>query len=437
MPDLDIAQLRSLLGLTEEQARVFATAFAHGSLTGPGVASLLGKPRSHAYALLRGLVEEGLLTEHPGRPRTYHPRPIWDALADRQGQLETLVAQLRQASSTVERDHSAPKLGEALEPSSVALFSGVPGIERETSRLLAEASASIVVTGYPMRAQKADLGILAGVRDALLRGVDVRLYMTSVEAENPIAKDLVEAVGMGRVVPYHEAELPNMGSVTTDHAVLFVFATSQPAPGTSDKVVGVRIRGSPLPEFMRRAIRQLLHPMLASPLQPSQTDGYSAYLQALSAAEVEVKMMVGSGWSQMRTPEQARELREVYKKAKARGVHSRLLLNNDAVELVFMHDSNFTEIMDEIRVGRWMPALASIIDERQVFLAVGDADTGTFVHASVDPTETKFYLQVFERLWNDAKPLPPRNGGGGGGGVWPGLTRLVNGSRTGVVTVQG
>lgn len=408
MPGLDIGQLRSLLGLTEEQAWVFATAFAHGSLTGPGVASLLGKPRSHAYTVLRGLVKEGLLTEHPGRPRTYHPRPIWDALAGRQAELEAMVAQLRQASSTVERDHSAPKLGEALEPSSVALFSGVPGIARETGRLLAEASAAIVVTGYPMRAQKADLGVLAGVRDALVRGVDVRLYMTTAEAESPIAKDLVEAVGMGRVVSYHEEELPNMGSVTTDHAVLFVFAASKPAPGTSDKVVGIRIRGSPLPEFMRKAIRQLLHPMLASPLQKSQTDGYVAYVQALAAAEIEVKTMVGSGWSQMRTPEQVLELREVYKNARMRGVRSRFLVDNDAVELVFMRNSNVDEIMDEIRVGRWIPALAAIIDERKVFLAVGDAETGTFFHGSVDPAETKFYLQVFERLWKNARPMPLR-----------------------------
>lgn len=295
-----------------------------------------------------------------------------------------------------------------MEPSSVALFAGASGIMREAGRLMAEAATSIAVTGYPMRSQATDFGILDGVRVAMTRGVDVRLYIPSSETSNPLAVELVKAVGAKRIVYYDEAELPKMGFLTTDHAVLFVFAASDPSRGASDKVVGVRIRGSPLPQFTRKAVKDLLHPMRATPLGPSNPDGHAAYVDALAGATKEIQVMAGSGWSLLRTEDQASQLKDLYQKMQARGVKSRFLLDNDAVELVFMHDSNFHMTLDEIRVGRWIPALAAIIDEREVFLAAGEPASGVFFHSSRDLPEVQWYLHIFELLWQKAKPLPRR-----------------------------
>lgn len=255
---MDANRLRILLDLTAEQSQVLAQAHQRGSLTGPGVAVLLGKARSHAYVVLRSLVTKGLLTEHPGRPLAYYPRPVRDAIADRQAELEAKIQALRSASAGMEGDYAPPMIAESFGPNSVAVFSGFTGVGREAGRLMAQANSSVVLVGYPMREHEALVGIMESIHSAMNRGVDVRLYARDSEEASPTVRALLQTIGIGRIVFYDEADLPNMGLLATDQAALFLFAVGTGHEG-SDQVIGIRITASELASFMHKAVKQVLH----------------------------------------------------------------------------------------------------------------------------------------------------------------------------------
>ena len=95
--------LKTYLGLSDYESRVYTTILLRGGLTAGKIAVYSGVPRVKVYSCLRRLMDAGLVYEEPGRParyRTFDGAPMFKFIADK---LEGEARLLKKLSDMVRR----------------------------------------------------------------------------------------------------------------------------------------------------------------------------------------------------------------------------------------------------------------------------------------------------------------------------------------------
>ncbi len=195
------------LGLNGYEARAMSHLLRHGERTGPDLSRETGIPFGRVYDTLNALIERGLVTAKPGRPRTFVAAPA-NAIP---GRLMALNKRRIQAS---ERDIEAHGL--ALEQALTALApNAAPGSTRYGVRLGVEAAREFLIEATHEaqdrveaylafeRLHDDDLQIFEAFRQAVARGVRTRLILRET--------DIDYLMGTPYVGPVLEAMLPHLG----------------------------------------------------------------------------------------------------------------------------------------------------------------------------------------------------------------------------------
>jgi len=398
-----------MLELDRLEAEAFRYIARHGSTTGPALAAWLGKSRATAYELLRSLVDKGVVVEEPGRPLRYHARPLAEAVAAKQSELEARLEALRAAA--VPRAHRRPSPSYILRPGSVALFHGSRAAARESLRLAASADSFALAVGRDCFGATPALWrpILVALEEKAEQGAHVRVYLDEEDAAGPLAKEVAARLGRDRLVITPTTRSAPVGCMCVDRGALLLFPTSEEA-GELD-VLGLRVLGSAMSDFTREAIASMLRPRLAEPMAPPGSwEGLREFLDVIRHAETSVFTVAGPGFRGLFPEEQVAEINARLGEAAERGVQVRTVVDAGLADLALLQRIPAPPGV-HVRIGRWIPCWTTIIDERLLYQGYTRGTEGIAGRRSVDPSELKMQLHLFEHAWEHAQPAQEVLGG--------------------------
>ncbi|HUR25033.1 MAG TPA: helix-turn-helix domain-containing protein [Candidatus Thermoplasmatota archaeon] len=397
---VNFEELAPLLGLSSDEAHVYRHVMNRGPATASQVAKLLDKTRSRAYEILRRLVDQGLMVEQAGRPLQYIARPLHESLATKQAEHAALAERL----ASVHQSLKAPDPADDMEVMrKVTLFSGDQAIAREAQRLAAKPTTLLVLVGEPCFAEGplSRSQMLAAIKSQAQSGVDVRVYLPETAAQG-LLDEVQTALGRSSI-QYHPSEFPKLAGVATDQCAFFLVPDSGQLE--EGELLGIRVQSAVVGQFVCQAVTNLLHPIRSIPKQDGAESQFEAYIDALTHARSSVHLFLGAGWRDLRTQEEFAKIAELYWVLVKRGVRLRVLVDQDVMELMFLHSLRMTNA-GEVRVTSWIPAWCCIVDERMLLQAIKAKDQSVLGRSSADPREVQFYLEVFDQLWHKARGLP-------------------------------
>ncbi|MCD6443492.1 TrmB family transcriptional regulator [Candidatus Bathyarchaeota archaeon] len=135
--------LKTYLGLSEYESRIYTAILLRGSLTAGKIAIYSGVPRVKVYSCLKRLMEAGLVYEEPGRParyRTFDSAPTLRFIADK---LEGEAMLLKRLSNMVRR------VEEGRNYSDVWVFDDIKGFVSKIQELMFEVKRCLSIVVSP------------------------------------------------------------------------------------------------------------------------------------------------------------------------------------------------------------------------------------------------------------------------------------------------
>jgi sugar-specific transcriptional regulator TrmB len=242
-----LLQLLTEHGVPEKGARIYLAACRAGPQTASELARLSAINRVEAYRSIKQLVSEGLLSATGTRPRRFAALPPatlverWiHSATDRLRQLESdrpkiLADWEEQRTDLDERD-----------PRKFAVFDGREAIRAVLLKRLGTATSQVLVSATgPLLSSMIEGGVDRGLREAVGRGVKVRVVTEVYPSSLPQAKHFA---GFSEL--RHTAGPVSSRAVVIDRAGALVYVSGEEAPagpGTEEVALW-----STAPAFVRR-----------------------------------------------------------------------------------------------------------------------------------------------------------------------------------------
>ncbi|HUR25030.1 MAG TPA: helix-turn-helix domain-containing protein [Candidatus Thermoplasmatota archaeon] len=398
----DTERLAYLFRLSAIEAKVLELLMHQGGVTAAQAAPVIGKSRSRAYEVLRGLVARGLATEEPGRPLRFRMRALRQALESLESELGSHSLLVKEALKTA---HPASDEAQTVPPATVSLFKGRNAVEREVGRLVRAAGRSVFLAS----ADPVDWGLLTpppvcnALEAAARRGAEVRLFSGGGEAARALGRRVSAALPDQLAVRLETVRTP-VACVGHESSVLYLL----PGGGEpSTHRLAVRVDSEALAAHTLHALHTLGDADLSGGGPVETVEGFSdLYAQAVADASTEIANLAGPGWPALMKPLQRRRFREQFEAAALRGVRLKGIISDEPDELAFLR---------KVGIGSWemrqttaLPIWVSIVDGVEMFQAVQVAATGqTLFRRTRDVAEVRFQRAVFQHLWQTAKPVKP------------------------------
>jgi hypothetical protein len=394
--DPALQALGGLFSMSASSRKAFDLLAKRGRLTATEAAMGLGKSRSRAYEVLRGLVSQGLAVEEPGRPVHFHVRPAREALASLKGDLEAKAALVEETLAALPTLQAEP----ARPPVSTTFFHGWPATERELLRLVRTAKVHLaLLDGDPDNQLLGSPTIRASLLKAAARGVEVSLYSAQVPATN--LTHGLEA-GASREGVHVVRGLPPFSCLATETVAFYQLPGAKTGAGSS---LSLRIANPDFATFTLQTLARLVGGLMPEGRGTADADEFlAAYTSALAKARRNVANVAGPGWHGLVGRHQFRIIQGHAESAAARGVHLRGLLHVDEANQDFLQ--RFARPRDwEIRAVEWIPVWTSVIDGNVMFQALLHREGATTYRWTRSLDEVRFNEALFEQAWAGARPV--------------------------------
>lgn len=409
------------LGLTEYQAKAYATLLALGSATATEIAGSSTVPQPKIYGVLKELETRGLVESALGPPARYRAVAIDAYLRgfarDLRGRAESIEAE----ALALAAEFKPPDDGGADEFGRVAAVSGKRNILSRAFDTARQAEKSLQISGTAPFAEELSKGFVTVIREKAEEGVEVRILI-------PVTSDnLEQAKRLGRYAEVRHNPRPTATfAVVADESVaLLSNARSTGERPLRGKERAIVVTDRALVRFASEAVLHSWHVGTPLPERISELDGKGSRLtdvvrdpdQALAAArslvaEVERDLAVAAtelGAFQLLG------LRPALAAARRRGVRIRVVVPETSVNKKALEPLSE---MVELRTLDRVPARFFVADAKRGLLldAVnpGDSpflDASAFgphtIHAKDTPL-SGVMSALFEALWAAASPRSGR-----------------------------
>ena len=138
-------KLSEYLGLSEYEAKLYVSLIEVGQATARKLSVFSGVPRTKVYAVLKRLIDMGLVTEIPGEPRRFLPVPPSIALKSYLQTYRDITQNLSSLISTLEEALKRAKTQEKLRQGSIWTINGKQNIFRKIHEMLINAKRSVYI----------------------------------------------------------------------------------------------------------------------------------------------------------------------------------------------------------------------------------------------------------------------------------------------------
>ncbi len=377
--------LQDILGLSDSEADTYNFLRRQGESSATEVARGTHQSRGAAYTSVRDLVGAGLAQEIPTRPITFRAMPVKEVLGEARRVSERRIEQLQQvlaASEAAPEDASTP--ADLLRPGDVTVASGRRAALAELRRGIDDSIRffwGLAARGASGRILRSS-GLLASLKDASHRGVDIRLYLCPTDAVPEEQKRIEDAVAGPTIWTPPSAWDGRATVAITEHAAFFYIP--QPATGeASGEDILVRLAGSVFVETLTHLFPKDESNAASSPRSSTWND----VVQACQDAEETVLWMSGSS-----VDAPADTQREIATALPTSATGRRVR----AASVGSLDSERWVE-----RTAASVPFWFLIIDGKRLYQATppGPGQTGITVRVSEDAEELRFYQDFFERAW--------------------------------------
>jgi sugar-specific transcriptional regulator TrmB len=402
----ELEEALSGIGLTSTERRAYRFLLESGPSTPTQVAAATRQSRGRIYETLRLLVERGLAREEPSRPLRYLAAAPEEAIRVALAQAERQSVLLRRAYGSLSRAAAAaPAAGPRTRATDVAVLFGRKAVFEEVRRLCEAARQYVHLEGGGRFAERvaSHAGLVQALRDAARRRVRVRIHLpTNAPAQG--RKRLEEQVGAASVQTLPPALATGLNYALTDAAAIYVHPHPDDASPAAGADVGFRAAGSPFVADLLQRYDPATVPTDGGRVAPSAAAGTpdvaAAFARALEAARNQVLAFDASAFEPPLTPNAAQAL-ERLRRARQRGADLRLLSTSESAQVARAAGDPW-----DVRLVAWTPSPVVLVDGRELFQVVRDEDRKRppLLRATREPNELRFYLELFERLWQQATP---------------------------------
>jgi len=138
-------KLSEYLGLSEYEAKLYVSLVEVGQATARKLSVFSGVPRTKVYAVLKRLIDMGLVTEIPGEPRRFMPVPPSIALKSYLQTYRDIAQNLSSLISTLEEALKRARTQEKLRQGSIWTINGKQNIFRKIHEMLTNAKRSVYI----------------------------------------------------------------------------------------------------------------------------------------------------------------------------------------------------------------------------------------------------------------------------------------------------
>jgi len=385
------------LGLTSTERRTYRFLLESGPSTPTQVASATRQSRGRIYETLRLLVERGLAREEPSRPIRYYAASPAEAVRVALAHAERQSALLRRAYGSLARAAQAPpNAGPRTKPTDVVVLRGRRQVFDELLRLADEARQVIHLEGGGRFADRvaAHPALVKALQGATRRQVRTTVHLPPASSAAGRAR-LERLLGPGVVTAIGADLSTDLNFGANESAALHVHPEPDDASAEDGRDVGFRVTGASfVTDLLQRYERPILAEDGAGLAAQDGQDPAAAFLDALDGARTEI-LAFDTALFRSGDAEEARAIRNRLDRAKQRRVDCRLLVAADAPA------PERTQTW-QTRLVPWTPTPLVIIDRRVVFQLVLDQEDEPILRATRQPHEVRFYLDLFERLWQQA-----------------------------------
>ncbi|MCW4029781.1 MAG: hypothetical protein NWE92_09085 [Candidatus Bathyarchaeota archaeon] len=166
------------LGCSFSQSRVYLALIQNGSSTIGSIAKVTGIHRENLYKIIHSLIQKGLVEQEVDSPSKYYALPPDEVLTMLINRRQTQISQLKIQSEAVVEKLRKKRLQNAVGENENAHFIVVSGkdivIER-LKKVLDKTQISVDTVTTQLRFSQAIIEFAEGYRQALKRGVKIRL----------------------------------------------------------------------------------------------------------------------------------------------------------------------------------------------------------------------------------------------------------------------
>ena len=145
VPDTIWRKLSEYLGLSEYEAKVYASLIETGQAKARTLSVLSGVPRTKVYSVLKRLIDMGLVSEIPGEPRKFSPTPPKVALKPYLQTYRDMVQDLEALISALENAFREARDKESIRQCSAWIVKGRRRIFEKIQEMLAMAKRNVCI----------------------------------------------------------------------------------------------------------------------------------------------------------------------------------------------------------------------------------------------------------------------------------------------------
>lgn len=401
----DIENMLQDMGLTQREIEIYEYLLSTGGSVPSAIARETGLPRGRIYEGMRNLVAKGFVQERPTRPIVFLPAPITDVLAAAQARLTRHLHAVRQAQALNVANPAgaaAPPQRAPMRMRDVRVLSGRRACLAEMSRMADNASQFFWLsgnTGFSRRLANMPR-FLDGLRGAVARGVDVRLFLPSDSELATRTETLPAGTPQIRILSSDSAD--SVLACGTELASLELLAQPDDDSPSRGDDVAIQVGDPTFAARLRRRFDAMLAPAMTPPPAASYQwlgpdHGSDMFRDAVSRSAGQIQVLGPAEWGTYLRARWATD-GPLYEAAARRGVALRAVATSDAASDADLH--GFRELW-KLRFVADLPMWLTIIDGQELFQAFPHASLGgpPQFRRSTEGHEVRFYQAVFERLW--------------------------------------